>query len=432
MTDASAIRRPSSPRTRSCGSTTDASSDPMRHVPAGWYSVCERARRCARNCSSVRARRRGGSLRRRTTRAAPARGPARKTQPAKERRLVLPVGVGEVAGVDRRRLARVGRPEQDGPSASRREQDDGQRQAVLARRLEALLLEQHRREEKLDVGRTRPGRERTKATASPRLEVRGPRPRSAQRTRLGSDSAEASVSTPLVRTRRPLARWSRRFAPTAGLSRTTSTPAASSGSRGPIPESWRRCGVPIAPAQRTTSRAQRASPTRRPRCAARPRPHDRPRPGPHGEGVRDHGEVRPSLGRREVAVENAEPPAAALRDGHEADTVVLLAVEVLRQRNAHGLRGVDERLREHVAIGKLGERERAARAPRERGLDVVPRPARAPGSGPAVVVGVVPRSTIIAFIAAEPPSMRPRGKTTSRPSSAGCGVVTSPQSTALR
>ncbi len=37
--ETSATRRPSTPRTRSSGSTTASSSVPMRHVPVGWYSV---------------------------------------------------------------------------------------------------------------------------------------------------------------------------------------------------------------------------------------------------------------------------------------------------------------------------------------------------------------------------------------------------------
>ena len=36
ITEASATRRPSTPRTRSCGSTTAPASEPMRHVPTGW------------------------------------------------------------------------------------------------------------------------------------------------------------------------------------------------------------------------------------------------------------------------------------------------------------------------------------------------------------------------------------------------------------
>src|SRR5690606_23365401 len=36
ITEASTTRRPSMPRTRSCGSTTAAASLPMRQVPAGW------------------------------------------------------------------------------------------------------------------------------------------------------------------------------------------------------------------------------------------------------------------------------------------------------------------------------------------------------------------------------------------------------------
>src|SRR6218665_2970649 len=36
MTELSQMRRPSMPRTRSCGSTTEAASPPMRQVPTGW------------------------------------------------------------------------------------------------------------------------------------------------------------------------------------------------------------------------------------------------------------------------------------------------------------------------------------------------------------------------------------------------------------
>ena len=36
MIDASAMRSPSRPRTRSWGSTTAAESMPIRHVPTGW------------------------------------------------------------------------------------------------------------------------------------------------------------------------------------------------------------------------------------------------------------------------------------------------------------------------------------------------------------------------------------------------------------
>lgn len=36
MTEASTTRRPSTPRTRSCGSTTQSPSVPMRQLPTGW------------------------------------------------------------------------------------------------------------------------------------------------------------------------------------------------------------------------------------------------------------------------------------------------------------------------------------------------------------------------------------------------------------
>ena len=40
ITDASATRRPCTPRTRNSSSTTEAASVPIRAVPTGWYSVC--------------------------------------------------------------------------------------------------------------------------------------------------------------------------------------------------------------------------------------------------------------------------------------------------------------------------------------------------------------------------------------------------------
>ena len=61
---------------------------------------------------------------------------------------------------------------------------------------ETLVLEQDGREEELEVGRGRSAFVRTKATASPRFDVSGPRPRIAQLTRFRRDSAVASVSTP--------------------------------------------------------------------------------------------------------------------------------------------------------------------------------------------------------------------------------------------
>jgi hypothetical protein len=40
MIEASATRRPCTPRTRSRASTTAIASSPMRQVPAGWKMVC--------------------------------------------------------------------------------------------------------------------------------------------------------------------------------------------------------------------------------------------------------------------------------------------------------------------------------------------------------------------------------------------------------
>ena len=233
------------------------------------------------------------------------------------------------------------------------------------------------------------GRERTKATASPRFEVRGPRPRSAQRTRFGRDSADASVSTPFVRTSSPLARWSIRFAPTDGCSWTTSTPAAGERLTRADPRELQQVRRPDrACAQDDLAHAAhlvfRLVPVRAERNT-----DGTPALEEHAsdERVRDDREVRAASRRRVVAVEHAEAPSSPLGHGDEADTLVVLAVEICGERNSGGLRGVDEGLGEDVPVGKIGERKRPLLAARERRLDVVPRPTRAARCRPAVVVG---------------------------------------------
>ncbi len=103
------------------------------------------------------------------------------------------------------------------------------------------------------------------------------------------------------------------------------------------------------------------------------------------EGAGDHREVGTSAGRAEVTVVHAEPAAAPLRHGDEADTVRLPVVEVGRERDADRLCCVRERLGEHVSIRDVGERK-ARPTPGEQRLDVLPRPARTSGRRPAVVV----------------------------------------------
>ena len=62
------------------------------------------------------------------------------------------------------------------------------------------------------------------------------------------------------------------------------------------------------------------------------------------------------------------------------------ALRFSARRDARGLRRVDERLGEDMLLRERCERERALRAACEHGLDVRPRPARAAGRGPLVVV----------------------------------------------
>ena len=53
ITLASATRSPSTPRTRSSGSTTACSPVPIAHVPTGWKSVWVCVRRCSTISSSL-------------------------------------------------------------------------------------------------------------------------------------------------------------------------------------------------------------------------------------------------------------------------------------------------------------------------------------------------------------------------------------------
>ena len=100
------------------------------------------------------------------------------------------------------------------------------------------------------------------------------------------------------------------------------------------------------------------------------------------------GQIRPPAGRSEVAVGDAEPPPAPLRDRNEAHAAVVGAVQVVARGNPARLRGVDERLREDVRVALLRQRERAIGAPPKRGLRGRPRPTGAPVRLPRVVGGM--------------------------------------------
>ena len=172
----------------------------------------------------------------------------------------------------------------------------------------------------------------------------------------------------------------------------TSTPAFSSASRGPTPESCRRCGLPIAPAQRTTASLGarflfELVSVERVGDADRAIVLDE---DPGDEGPGHNGEVRPPARRPQVSVQDTEAPPAALGDRNESDPLRVLAVQIRRERDARCLGRVDEGVGENVAVRQLGEGERAFGAAREDGLDVVPRPPGAAGGCPRVVVGTLP------------------------------------------
>ena len=92
------------------------------------------------------------------------------------------------------------------------------------------------------------------------------------------------------------------------------------------------------------------------------------------ERTSHHGEIRSPPCRVEVALDDAEAPSAPLRHGYEADSRVVLGVEIVCQGDAGDLGRVDERLGEDVPLREIGERERRRGTTRERRLDVVPGP----------------------------------------------------------
>ena len=229
---------------------------------------------------------------------------------------------------------------------------------------------------------------RTNATASPRLDVSGPRPRIAQLARFRHDSADARVSTPFVFTSRPFARWSRRFAPTPGNSWTSSTPTV-----------FERCAWADPGQLEEVRRADRpgADDYLVARCLlfgallATKAVADT-----HGPTVLDHdtrderlghdGQVRSSSCVGQVAVEDAETTSSPLGDGDEPDARVVLRVQVRRERDAYCLGGVYESFGEHMPVGELRKREASSCTSGEHRLDIGPRPAGTAGCRPGVVV----------------------------------------------
>ena len=300
-----------------------------------------------------------------------------------------------------------------------------------------LLLEQDRREHELEVGR---GEARLRPHEGCRLtDVGGERPQPEPPgdevpERLGGGEGVLApatrAKTPVRqvvdevlphpgrrgRPRRPRARARIRRARcrrAAGAGGCRSLPRRGRGVRGrrpPLPPLGRLAVQPVRDAPRTTAPEQDAR-------------RDR---------LRDDREIGPAQSRAQVAVDDAEAAPAALRDPHVPDASVVLAVEVVRVGDPDCLGRVHERFRQDVAVTLLGEGERGRPRSSRRRARRRSGPARATHRGPRLVVGRVPPEHHVAFIPVEPPTMRPRGNTISRPSSSACGTVESPQSRFVR
>ena len=155
MIEASATRRPSTPRTRSCGSTTLASSLPIRQVPDGVIQRVRHRRRAPARGSRRPARSRPAG------RAIPPSSPrivgdcamrAVIRRPSISAARSAPVVVGQVPRIDDRLGQRIGRPQRDRAPAARLEQDRPHHDGVPRVRLADALVEERRGgEDQLEV-----------------------------------------------------------------------------------------------------------------------------------------------------------------------------------------------------------------------------------------------------------------------------------------
>ena len=143
----------------------------------------------------------------------------------------------------------------------------------------------------------------------------------------------------------------------AGRSRRTAIPCACSSGAGPMPESCRICGVPIAPVARTTSPPGASlAVSAAPPPAGATRTPARPALGVELDladvGAGPDLQVRPALDRPQERLGRVPADAGALVDLEVADALVVAAVEVVGVRDAGLLRGRGEGV-EHVPAQAL-------------------------------------------------------------------------------
>ena len=147
------------------------------------------------------------------------------------------------------------------------------------------------------------------------------------------------------------------------LSTMGSIPCSRSCSAGPIPDSISSCGLPIAPAESTTSRFARATRSR-PRESRQRTPEARPsvQVDPERLGLRRHGQVRALRRRAQVGVGGAPATAVALADRGLRDAVLLLGVDVGVARDPGALGRLEEARGQGPRLDLVGDVDRAAAA----------------------------------------------------------------------
>mmetsp|Transcript_21493 Transcript_21493/g.64483 ORF Transcript_21493/g.64483 Transcript_21493/m.64483 type:complete len:352 (-) Transcript_21493:704-1759(-) len=301
MAEASATRKPPTPRTRKWESRTAAGSDgsPMRQDEVSAFAECTDERMYSSICSSdcTAAPGKTSSPRYSSKAAAaqtcrPSRMPWRSDATSSAAPKWMPSMIGLANGsADRSRT----RPSLRGRQATTCVEKPGRKRALLPSSISVFIPEADEARAGTKriwtSGWSRSGEERTKPPWSHAAHASGPRPNRSQRSiasGLTSDawplrSASSVAATAfLLSYETTTAGWSCRPDPTPGRSARTGTPTSRRCSAGPIPERSSRCGVWTAPAQRTASppRASRTEHGSRssPRANSTPETCSRPAP----------------------------------------------------------------------------------------------------------------------------------------------------------